>query len=177
MKKGLNALYQCRNSINKSWSLPPRKIPWIYPAIFRQVITCGCVVWWSASDKNFQQKILDQFHRIISLSIAGVKEDLSSCCSWYYSLPDYSWFGSYVWGNRDAGNSAQYNTWNFEYCLPWHFRFGVLYDLRWKSGCPKGQYIDLMQITACTWVQRVVKYLWSRSNSSVLGTETERYTQ
>ena len=50
MEKGLNTLY-------KSWALPTRVIRWIYLPIVRTVITYGCVVRWSASDKNFQLKI------------------------------------------------------------------------------------------------------------------------
>ena len=44
MKKGLNALYQCRNSISKSWGLSPRVVRWIYLAIVTPVNIYGCVV-------------------------------------------------------------------------------------------------------------------------------------
>ena len=57
--KGLNALYQCRNSIGKNWGLSLRAIRWIYLTIVRPVIISGCVVWWSDLDRSFQQKILD----------------------------------------------------------------------------------------------------------------------
>ena len=49
-------LYQCRNFIGKSWDLPPRANRWIYIAIVIPIIAYGCVVWWSALDKNFQRK-------------------------------------------------------------------------------------------------------------------------
>ena len=79
MKKGLNAFYQCRNSIGNSWGLPPTAIRWMYLAIVRTVITYSCVVWWSALDRSFQRKILDKVQRIASLSITS-EEELSLDC-------------------------------------------------------------------------------------------------
>ena len=74
MKRGENALNQCRNSIGKSWGLPPSVIHRIYLVVVRPVITYACVVWRGALDKTFQPKILDKFQRIASLSATKVRK-------------------------------------------------------------------------------------------------------
>ena len=74
MKKGQNALYQCRNAIDMSWGFPPKAIRWIYLAIVKPAITYLCVVWWYALDKSFQRKISDKVQRIAFLSITGVRK-------------------------------------------------------------------------------------------------------
>lgn len=53
IKKGLNALYQCRNSMCRIWRVPPWDIHWIYYAIVKPVITYGYVVSWSILGKTF----------------------------------------------------------------------------------------------------------------------------
>lgn len=73
MKKGLNALYACRNSIGKSWGLSPKVVHWLYVTIVRPIITYGCLVWWPALEKSCQLQLLSKVQRTATLCISGAR--------------------------------------------------------------------------------------------------------
>ncbi|XP_058978632.1 uncharacterized protein LOC109613882 [Musca domestica] len=70
-KKGLNALYSCKNSIGNSWGLKPHIIRWIYESVVRPILTYGALVWWHSLRKITFSKNIDKVQRVASLLITG----------------------------------------------------------------------------------------------------------
>ncbi|XP_073811046.1 uncharacterized protein [Musca autumnalis] len=70
-KRGLIALYSCKNSIGKSWGLKPQVIHWIFTAIVRPILTYGSLVWWNALSKTSLLHKINTVQRAASLLITG----------------------------------------------------------------------------------------------------------
>lgn len=66
MKNGLNAYYNCRNSIDKNWGLRPNVVYWLYISIVRPVITYECLVWRKAMRFSSYRKLLTKVQRYAS---------------------------------------------------------------------------------------------------------------
>ena len=70
-KKGLMALYSCKNSIGKSWGLRPGIIHWLYTTIVLPILTYGCLVWWQGVNKKKLLTRLSLVQRSASILITG----------------------------------------------------------------------------------------------------------
>ncbi|XP_073841439.1 uncharacterized protein [Musca autumnalis] len=70
-KRGLIALYTCKNSIGKSWGLRPQVIHWDFMTVVRPILTYGALVWWNALGKKSYLREINRVQRAASMLITG----------------------------------------------------------------------------------------------------------
>ncbi|XP_073821296.1 uncharacterized protein [Musca autumnalis] len=70
-KRGLIALYTCKNSIGKSWRLRPQVIHWVFMTVVRPILTYGALVWWNALGKKSYLREINRVQKAASMLITG----------------------------------------------------------------------------------------------------------
>uniref|UniRef100_A0A170VB71 Reverse transcriptase n=1 Tax=Triatoma infestans TaxID=30076 RepID=A0A170VB71_TRIIF len=69
--KAIRALMVCRRVAGKSWGCPPRILIWMYTMLVRPIITYGAVAWYSRTNLEKVEKILDKVQRLACLCTTG----------------------------------------------------------------------------------------------------------